>query len=150
MPLTSNVGPCYYEPLLGIVHFKMLDGSLTVHCMVSETALRNRAARADRVQQEVEALFEIYRTEVESLAAKEYGRGVRSPIVRATDLAPPPPLPPSQVGIPAFPLRFLMLGFERPLHASATYEAFSGTSGSWGGRTSRTRNHSTLVTEFRH
>ena len=96
MPLTSNVGPCLYERLLGIVHFKMLDGPHTVHCMVSETALRNRAASADSIQQEVEALFEIYRTEVESLAAKEYGGGVLSPIVRATDLAPPPPLQPSQ------------------------------------------------------
>lgn len=93
MPLTASNDPCLYEPLLGIVHFKMPDGPHTVHCMVSETALRNRAARADRIQ-EVEELFEIYRTQVESLAATEYGRGVVSPIVRATDLAPPPPLPP--------------------------------------------------------
>ena len=110
MPLNSNVGPCHYEPLLGIVHFKMLDGSLTVHCMVSETALRNRAASADSVQQEVEALFEIYRAEVESLAAKEYGRGVLSPIVRATDLAPPPPLPPRQESGPSLSSLFFKKG----------------------------------------
>ena len=38
MPLTSNVGPCYYEPLLGLVHFKMLDGPNAVHCMVNRAS----------------------------------------------------------------------------------------------------------------
>ena len=86
MPLTPSDSPYLYEPLLGILHFK--DGPSTVHCMVSEAALRSRAASAARLQQEVEALFEIYRPEVESIAAKEYARGMLSPIVRAANLAP--------------------------------------------------------------
>ena len=101
MPLTPSDSPYLYEPLLGILHFKMLDGPSTVHCMVSEAALRSRAASAGRLQQEVEALFEIYRPEVESLAAKEYARGMLSPIVRAANLAPQ--VSETQALSPAFP-----------------------------------------------
>ena len=97
MARTPSDSPYLYEPLLGILHFKMLDGPRIVHCMVSEAALRSRAASVGRLQQEVEALFEIYRPEVESLAAKEYARGMPSPIVRAANLTTPPPLTPPQV-----------------------------------------------------
>ena len=33
MPLTPSDSPYLYEPLLGILHFKMLDGPSIVHCM---------------------------------------------------------------------------------------------------------------------
>jgi hypothetical protein len=82
-----------YEPLLGVVLFEMRDDENLVHCMVSECALRNRAMVDGENEGNVEELFGLYRTEVEEIAAKQYGSGFKNPIVRALDLAPPPPLP---------------------------------------------------------
>ena len=81
-----------YEPSLGIVIFEMQDDEDLVHCMVSERALRNRAL-VDGTEGDAEDLFGIYRTEVEGIAASQYNSGFKNPIVRALDLAPPPPLP---------------------------------------------------------
>ena len=79
-----------YEPLLGIVLFEMRDDESLVHCMVSECALRNRARVDGQGDGSVEDLFGLYRTEVEEIAAQQYGSGFRNPIVRALDLAAPP------------------------------------------------------------
>ena len=46
------------------------------------------------IEGDVEELFRIYRSEVEEIAAEQYDSGFKNPIVRALDLAPPPPLPP--------------------------------------------------------
>jgi hypothetical protein len=82
-----------YEPLLGIVLFELRDNENLVHCMVSECALRNRARIDGQGDGSVEDLFGLYRTEVEEIGAQQYGSGFKNPIVRALDLAPPPPLP---------------------------------------------------------
>lgn len=81
-----------YEPLLGVVLFEMHDDENLVHCMVSECALRNRAMVDGENEGNVEDLFGIYRKEVEEIAAEQYESGYKSPIVRALDLVPPPPL----------------------------------------------------------
>ena len=82
-----------YEPLLGIVLFEMRDKDQAVHCMVSECALRNRALVDGEPEDAVEDLFREYRSEVEAIAAQQYDIGFKNPIVRAFDLAQPPPLP---------------------------------------------------------
>jgi Protein of unknown function (DUF1488) len=82
-----------YEPLLGIVLFEMRDEHGAVHCMVSECALRNRALVDGTDDGGVEDLFREYRSEVEAIAAQQYDCGFKDPMVRALDLAPPPPLP---------------------------------------------------------
>ena len=82
-----------YEPLLGIVLFEMHEVGAVVHCMVSECALRNRALVDGENEGNVEELFGLYRIEVEEIAAEQYESGFKNPIVRALDLAPPPPLP---------------------------------------------------------
>ena len=82
-----------YEPLLGIVLFEMREDGDLVHCMVSECALRNRTRVDGDAEDGVEALFQRYRTEVENIASQQYDCGFKSPMVRALDLAPPPPLP---------------------------------------------------------
>ena len=83
-----------YEPLLGIVLFEMRDeDGLIHHCMVSECALRNRAMIDGEPQDQIDDLFSSYRREVEAIAAQQYECGFKDPIVRAVDLAPPPPLP---------------------------------------------------------
>jgi hypothetical protein len=74
------------------VLFEMRDDENLVHCMVSECALRNRARVDGEGDGSVEDLFGLYRTEVEGIAAKQHGSGCKNPIVRALDLAPPPPL----------------------------------------------------------
>ena len=84
-----------YEPLLGLVLSEMRDDETVVHCMVSECALRSRALVDGQKENNVEELFGFYRTEVEEIAATQYVRGFKNPIVRALDLAPPPPLPPA-------------------------------------------------------
>jgi hypothetical protein len=89
----QTCGHHLYEPLLGIVLFEMREDGDLVHCMVSECALRNRARVDGDVEDGVEALFRLYRTEVENIASQQYDCGFKSPIVRALDLAPPPPLP---------------------------------------------------------
>lgn len=93
MPLNHSNGSYFYEPQLGILHFQMHDGEHIVHCMVSDIALRNRAEVSGLPQEKVDELFEVYRSEVEALAARQYDRGAQSPIVRVADLTPPPPLP---------------------------------------------------------
>jgi Protein of unknown function (DUF1488) len=93
MSLQSS-GHHLYEPLLGIVLFKMRDdGGLVHHCMVSECALRNRALVDGEPQDLIDDLFNSYRREVEAIAAQQYECGFNSPMVRAIDLAPPTPLP---------------------------------------------------------
>lgn len=82
-----------YEPLLGIVLFEMRDEHSAVHCMVSECALRNRALVDGEPQDHIDDLFSAYRSEVEAIAAQQYDCGFKNPMVRALDLAPPPPLP---------------------------------------------------------
>jgi hypothetical protein len=52
--------------------------------------LRNRARVDGQGDGSVEDLFGLYRTEVEEIAAQQYGSGFKNPIVRALDLAPPP------------------------------------------------------------
>ena len=84
-----------FEPLLGIVLFEMRDESGAVHCMVSECALRNRAMVDGDDECHVDELFSRYRAQVEELASHQYVMGIRNPIVRALDLAPPPPVPKS-------------------------------------------------------
>jgi hypothetical protein len=85
--------PPSFEPMVGIVRFEMEDDGRIVHCMVSEWALRGRAAIAQDLEPNVERLFERYRSEVETLAAKQYASGEQHPMVIAEDLAPPPSLP---------------------------------------------------------
>ena len=86
----QTCGHHLYEPLLGIVLFEMReDGDL----MVSECALRNRARVDGDADDGVEELFRLYRTEIENIASQQYDCGFKSPVVRALDLAPPPPLP---------------------------------------------------------
>jgi hypothetical protein len=80
-----------YEPLLGIVLFEMRDKDDVVHCMVSECALRKRALVDGEADDTVEELFSEYRSEVEAIAERQYDVGFKTPIVRAVDLAPPPP-----------------------------------------------------------
>ena len=80
-----------YEPLLGIVLFEMRDKDDAVHCMVSECALRNRALVDGEADYAVEDLFREYRSEVEAIADQQYDIGYKNPIIRALDLAPPPP-----------------------------------------------------------
>ena len=71
----------------------MLEDGDLVLCMISECAMRNRARVDVDSEYGVEALFQRYRTEVENIASQQYDCGFKSPIVRALDLAPPPPLP---------------------------------------------------------
>ncbi len=82
-----------FEPLLGIVLFEMRDASDPVHCMVSECALRSRAMIDGDDQCRADELFTRYRAQVEEVASHQYVTGIRNPIVRALDLAPPPPVP---------------------------------------------------------
>jgi hypothetical protein len=82
-----------YEPLLGIVMFEMRHENEVIHCMVSECALRNRALADGELDGGVEDMFNEYQDEIEAIAAQQYDTGFRNPIVRALDLAPPPPLP---------------------------------------------------------
>ena len=82
-----------YEPVLGIVVLEMLDEDGVVKCMVSECALRNRAMVDGVEESSTEQLFDLYRPEVQEIAAQQYVRGFKNPIVRAPELAPPPPLP---------------------------------------------------------
>ena len=84
-----------FEPLLGFVLFEMRDASDPVHCMVSECALRSRALVDGDDQCRADELFNRYRAQVEEVASHQYETGIRSPIVRALDLAPPPPVPKS-------------------------------------------------------
>ena len=84
-----------FEPLLGIVLFEMRDESDPVHCMVSECALRSRAMIDGHDQCRADELFNRYRAQVEEVASHQYVTGIRNPIVRALDLAPPPPVPKS-------------------------------------------------------
>ena len=88
-----GAGRHLYEPHLGIVLFEMRDLEDVVHCMVSESALRSRALVDGENDGEIEELFWLYRDEVEEIAAAQYDSGFKNPIVRALDLAPPPPLP---------------------------------------------------------
>jgi hypothetical protein len=82
-----------YEPVLRIVVFEMLDDDGVVQCMVSECALRNRAMVDGVEEGSPEELFDLYRTEVQEIAAEQCDSGFKNPIVRALDLAPPPSLP---------------------------------------------------------
>jgi hypothetical protein len=82
-----------FEPLTGVVQFEMRDRAEIVHCMVTEAALRNRAARESVSGLGVEALFHAYWPEIEKLATAQYARGIANPVIRSLDLAPPPPLP---------------------------------------------------------
>jgi uncharacterized protein DUF1488 len=82
-----------YVPALRIIVFEMLDDEGVVQCMVSECALRNRAMVDGVAEGSPEELFDLYRTEVQEIAAEQYDRGLKNPIVRALDLAPPPSLP---------------------------------------------------------
>ena len=85
----QTAGHHLYEPLLGIVLFEMRDERDVVHCMVSECALRNRAQLDGEADNEVEDLFRFYRSEVETIASRQFGCGFKNPIVRTLDLAPP-------------------------------------------------------------
>jgi hypothetical protein len=94
MPLTSNGRTViHHYPELGVVQFDMRDGQQLVHCMVSDIALENLAARDDRSVDTVEAIFNAYRPEIEKVAARQYEYGTRNPIIRVVDLVEPPPLP---------------------------------------------------------
>jgi hypothetical protein len=85
--------PPTYEPLVGIVRFDMENEGQVVHCMVSESALRGRAAMASDTELDIVALFEKYRSEVESIAVAQYSKGEQHPMIVSTDLVRPPPLP---------------------------------------------------------
>ena len=83
-----------FEPLTGVVQFEMFDGTEIVHCMVTEAALRNRAATMESGSgPDVESLLRSYWPEIERLAAAQYERGIANPVIRSLDLVPPPPLP---------------------------------------------------------
>ncbi len=87
MPLVSAPGyHPFTEAMVGI-HFKMKDGQTLVHCIVSEDALRDRAAREGRGHDHIDMLFERYRAEIEKLASDIYDSGVKSPVVKGADLA---------------------------------------------------------------
>jgi heat shock protein HspQ len=87
MPLVSAPGyHPFTEGMVG-VHFKMKDGTTLVHCMVSEEALRDRAAKDGHRQDNIDALFERYRAEIERLASDIYDSGVERPVVKSADLA---------------------------------------------------------------
>src|SRR5687767_6503914 len=60
--------PPIYDPLVGIVRFDMENEGQVIHCMVSESALRGRAAMAGDTELDIAALFEKYRGEVENIA----------------------------------------------------------------------------------
>jgi Protein of unknown function (DUF1488) len=86
MPLVSAPGyHPFTEAMVGI-HFKMKDGQTLVHCIVSEEALHDRAAKDGRSQDHIDALFERYRAEIEKLASEIYDRGVKRPAVKSADL----------------------------------------------------------------
>jgi uncharacterized protein DUF1488 len=87
MPLVSAPGyHPFTESKVGI-HFKMKDGQTLVHCMVSEDALHDRAAKDGHGQDSAEVLFARYRAEIEKLASDIYDKGAKSPAVRSADLA---------------------------------------------------------------
>jgi heat shock protein HspQ len=86
MPLVSAPGyHPFTESMVG-VHFKMKDGKTLVHCIVSEEALQDRAAKDGRSHANIDALFETYRAEIEKLASDIYDRGVERPVVKSADL----------------------------------------------------------------
>lgn len=87
MPLVSALGYHPFTEAMVGVHFKMKDGQTLVHCIVSEDALRDRAAREGRSQDHIDTLFERYRAEIEKLASDIYDNGVKSPVVKGADLA---------------------------------------------------------------
>ena len=87
MPLVGAPGyHPFTEGMVG-VHFKMKDGNTLVHCIVSEEALQDRAAKDGRSQDHIDALFERYRAEIEKVASDIYDRGVDHPVVNSADLA---------------------------------------------------------------
>ena len=86
MPLVSAPGyHPFTESMVG-VHFKMKAGKTLVHCIVSEDALQDRAAKEGRSQDHIDTLFERYRVEIEKLASDIYDRGVERPVVKSADL----------------------------------------------------------------
>ena len=83
MKLHSGDRPPTYEPLVGIVRFDMENEGQVIHCMVSESALRGRAAMAGDTELDIAALFEKYRSEVENIAVAQYSDGEQHSRVRA-------------------------------------------------------------------
>ena len=87
MPLVSAPGYHPFTEAMVGVHFKMKDGKTLVHCIVSEEALQDRAAKDSLSQHNIDALFERYRAEIEKLASDIYDTGMKHPVVKSADLA---------------------------------------------------------------
>ena len=81
------------DTAFGIVRFDICNGSTLTPCMVTVAALKNRAARENIAHLELKLLFQAYRDEIEELAMRQLNCGIKHPVIRAFDLAPPPPLP---------------------------------------------------------
>jgi hypothetical protein len=86
MPLTTDPEAALVHEGAGNYSFTMLDSNASVACRVTAFYLLGRAAETGIHNLSLEALFKMYRSDVEKIASAQFESGI-SPWVTAANLA---------------------------------------------------------------
>jgi hypothetical protein len=87
MTLRTDPTSSFVKEGAGNHSFTMLDGGAAVACRVTAFYLLGRASQQGLSNLSPQALFEIFRSDVEGIAAIQFDAGVFSPWVTAGNLA---------------------------------------------------------------